>query len=58
MRTLFMLEWLHLADPLSLQGMIVRPAERAGLQVEGDMALRLLRDTGSEPGALALMAHL
>jgi hypothetical protein len=53
-----MLEWLHLADPLSLQGMIVRPAERAGLQVEGDLALRLLRDTGSEPGALALMAHL
>jgi hypothetical protein len=45
-------------DPLPLQGMIVRPAERAGLQVEGDMALRLLRDTGPEPGALALMAHL
>ncbi|MGH9607743.1 MAG: SUMF1/EgtB/PvdO family nonheme iron enzyme [Terracidiphilus sp.] len=45
-------------DPLSLEEMIVRPAERAGLQFEGDLAGRIVNDTGSEPGALALMAYL
>jgi formylglycine-generating enzyme required for sulfatase activity len=45
-------------DPLSLEEMIVRPAERAGLQFDGDLAQRIVRDTGSEPGSLALMAYL
>jgi hypothetical protein len=45
-------------DAVSLYEMIVRPAERATLQFEGDLARRILNDTGSEPGALALMAYL
>jgi formylglycine-generating enzyme required for sulfatase activity len=45
-------------DPLSLQEMIVRPAERAGLRFEADLAGRIVNDTGIEPGALALMAYL
>jgi formylglycine-generating enzyme required for sulfatase activity len=36
--------------------MITRPAERAGLQFEEGLAQRILNDTGTEPGALALMA--
>jgi hypothetical protein len=38
--------------------MIVRPAEGAGLQFEGDLARRIVDDTGNEPGRLALMAYL
>jgi hypothetical protein len=45
-------------DPVSLYEMIIRPAERAGLQFEGDLARRILHDTGSDPSALALMAYL
>jgi formylglycine-generating enzyme required for sulfatase activity len=45
-------------DVVSLHEMIVRPAERAGLQFEGDLDHMIVRDTGSEPGALALMAYL
>jgi len=49
--------------PLSAPGlgalyeMITRPAALAGLRFEGDLPDRILRDTGSEPGALALMAY-
>ena len=45
-------------DAVSLYEMIVRPAERAGLQFERDLAHRVVNDTGSEPGSLALMAYL
>ena len=40
----------------ALHEMINRPAERAGLQFEEGLAQRILDDTGTEPGALALMA--
>jgi len=36
--------------------MISRPAERAGLAFEQGLAQRIVDDSGSEPGALALMA--
>jgi ABC-type glycerol-3-phosphate transport system substrate-binding protein len=36
--------------------MITRPAERAGLTFEAGLVERMLDDTGSEPGALALLA--
>jgi hypothetical protein len=36
--------------------MITRPAERAGLTFEDGLPERILNDTGSEPGALALLA--
>jgi energy-coupling factor transporter ATP-binding protein EcfA2 len=49
---------LGVPDPLSLREMIVRPAERAGLQFERGLAERIVRDTGTEPGGLALMAYL
>jgi hypothetical protein len=39
-----------------LHEMITRPAERAGLRFEEGLAERILDDTGTEPGALALMA--
>ena len=45
-------------DPESLYEMIVRPAERAGLQFEDGIARRILNETGSEPGRLPLMAYL
>jgi hypothetical protein len=45
-------------DPLSLEEMMVRPAERAGLHFEGGLPHRIVSDTGSEPGSLALMAYL
>ncbi len=45
-------------DGVSLYEMIARPAERAGLQFEGDLAHRIVKDTGTEPGALALVAYL
>ncbi len=39
-----------------LYEMITRPAERAGLVFEDGLPERILDDTGTEPGALALMA--
>lgn len=42
----------------ALYEMITRPADRAGLQWEDErLPERILEDTGSEPGALALMAY-
>jgi hypothetical protein len=48
-----------LAAPTSgaLHEMITRPAERAGLALETSLGDRILDDTGTEPGALALMAY-
>lgn len=43
-------------SPGALFEMITRPAERAGLQFEDRLVDRILRDTGTDPGALALMA--
>ncbi|MEO8391829.1 MAG: SUMF1/EgtB/PvdO family nonheme iron enzyme [Chloroflexota bacterium] len=41
----------------ALYEMITRPAARAGLEYEAGLADRILRDTGNDPGALALMAY-
>lgn len=41
----------------ALREMIERPAERAGLLFEKGLPLRILDDTGDEPGNLALMAY-
>jgi formylglycine-generating enzyme required for sulfatase activity len=49
---------LRAPDAVSLYEMIVRPAERAGLQFEGDLARRIVDDTRNEPGRLTLMAYL
>jgi hypothetical protein len=49
---------LGVPDPFSLREMIVRPAERAGLQFEDGLAERIVRHTGTEPGGLALMAYV
>jgi hypothetical protein len=48
-----------LAAPTSgaLYQMITRPAERAALEFEAALPERILEDTGSDPGALALMAY-
>jgi WD40 repeat protein len=43
--------------PFELDEMIVRPAEQAGLEFENGLSERILQDTGTEPGALALMAY-
>lgn len=40
----------------ALLEMIVRPADRAGLMYEEALPQRILDDTGSDPGALALLA--
>ncbi|MDZ4768305.1 MAG: SUMF1/EgtB/PvdO family nonheme iron enzyme [Chloroflexota bacterium] len=40
----------------ALYEIITRPAERAGLTFEDGLPARILHDTGSDPGALALMA--
>jgi formylglycine-generating enzyme required for sulfatase activity len=40
----------------ALHEMINRPAERAGLRIEEGLPERILDDTSTEPGALALMA--
>lgn len=47
-----------LAAPLvhELKDMITKPAQRAGLDFEDELVTRLLRDTGSDTGSLALMA--
>ncbi|GAB3003750.1 nSTAND1 domain-containing NTPase [Saccharothrix stipae] len=41
----------------TLFDMIVRPAERAGLDFEEGLAGRILADTGRDPGALPLLAY-
>lgn len=41
----------------ALHAMITGPAERAGLDFEPGLAGEILRDTGQEPGRLALMAY-
>jgi len=41
---------------LELYEMITAPAQAAVLEYESDLAQRILKDTGSDPGALALMA--
>lgn len=43
-------------SPGALAEMITHPAERAGLQFEDRLVDRILRDTGTDPGGLALMA--
>jgi hypothetical protein len=40
----------------ALHEMITRPAERAGLTFDAGLPARILNETGTEPGALALMA--
>ncbi len=40
-----------------LYEMINRPADRAGLSFEKGLVSQILRDTGDDPGALALMAY-
>ncbi len=40
----------------ALHEMITRPAERAGVQFEDQLVQQIIDDTGTEPGALALMA--
>lgn len=49
-----------LARPLgsALMEMIVRPAEAAGLTFDEDLPLTLLRETGEDEGALALLAYM
>ncbi len=42
--------------PATLHEMVVGPAKRAGLTFEDGLVARILEDTGTEPGALALMA--
>lgn len=41
----------------ALYEMITRPAERAAVLFEEGLQYRILEDTGTEPGALALMAY-
>lgn len=43
-------------DAIALEEMISRPAERAGLVFDEGLPQRILQETGSEPGALALLA--
>ena len=42
--------------PTTLHEMVVGPAKRAGLAFEEGLVAQILEDTGTEPGALALMA--
>lgn len=42
---------------LALYEMITKPAERAELEFEGGLPERILKDSGDEPGALALVAY-
>ena len=48
---------LSAPSSVALHEMITRPAERADLAFEDGLAERILADTGSDPGALALMAY-
>lgn len=43
-------------EPKTLREMVERPAERAGLEFEDGLVDRILQDTGTASGALALMA--
>jgi formylglycine-generating enzyme required for sulfatase activity len=47
---------LSAPDVLALNEMIRRPAQIAGLEIRDELGKRILKDTGSGPGALALMA--
>jgi hypothetical protein len=49
--------FLSAPGPLELYEMITAPARVAGLEYEGDLAQRILKETGSDPGGLALMAY-
>ena len=42
---------------VSLHDMLARPAQRANLAFDDGLIQRILDDTGSEPGSLALMAY-
>jgi hypothetical protein len=42
--------------PVALAEMINRPAERAGLEMELGLADEILKDAGTDPGVLPLMA--
>jgi hypothetical protein len=44
--------------PLALGDMIRRPAQLAGLELKDDLSERILKDTGTGGGALALMAFV
>lgn len=48
---------LSVSSAAALYEMITRPAERAGLVFDEGLAARILDDTGSDPGALALLAY-
>jgi hypothetical protein len=48
---------LSAPGPLELYETITVPAQVAGLAYEDDLAKRILKDTGSKPGALALLAY-
>jgi len=47
---------LAVPGPVALGEMITRPAARAGLDFDDGLPDRILQDTGSEPGSLALLA--
>ena len=49
---------LGLPGPQALAEMITRPAEAAGLEFDDGLVDRILEDTGTGPGALALMEFL
>ncbi len=49
---------LSAPSPVALGEMIAKPAERANLTFQESLIQRILEDTGSDPGALALMAYL
>jgi WD40 repeat protein len=44
-------------DREQLREVIVKPAEQAGMTVEGALVATALAETGTEPGALALLSH-
>jgi hypothetical protein len=44
-------------DTAALLEMIANPAQKAGLTFESGLVNQILRDTGADPGALALMAY-
>lgn len=44
-------------DHDQLRDMIVKPAQQAGVAVEGALVATAIAETGAEPGALALLSH-
>lgn len=48
---------LSAPDQRALYEMITHPPAVAGLDLDSELAWRILQDTGTEPGALALMAY-